>query len=192
MMRQKPVIAKPTLPEYLARCPAQVTTGAGRACKKELFKPKILPHCGGFWGVNDLPLPCVWPGAAFGQSTVFTALLGLCLNFHMEQEGELMLHYESSSARAAANLNQVIQRSKWAYVLLGPGQVEMCYWCITKRNAGKESSHISFYRDASWFSDSPDYVTFNEAFVWSETSEDQKVVTDFVSASAFIYIHVFF
>lgn len=119
----------------------------------------------------------MWPGAAFGQSTVFTALLGLCLNFHMEQEGELMLHYESSSARAAANLNQVIQWSKWGYVLLGPGQVEMCYWCITKRNAGKESSHISFYRDASWFSDSPDYVAFNEDFE-GETSEDQKVVTD--------------
>lgn len=39
----------------------------------------------------------------------FTALLGLCLNFHMEQEGELILHYEASSARAAANLKQVIQ-----------------------------------------------------------------------------------
>lgn len=95
----------------------------------------------------------------------------------MEQEGELMLHYESGAARAAANLNQVIQWSEWAYVLLGPGQVEMCYWCITKRNAGKESSHISFYRDASWFSDSPDYVAFNEDFE-GETSEDQKVVTD--------------
>lgn len=42
----------------LADGPVQVTSGEVRACKKELFKPKTLPHCGGF-GVNDLPLPCV-------------------------------------------------------------------------------------------------------------------------------------
>lgn len=39
----------------------------------------------------------------------FTALLGSRLHFHMEQEGELMLHYEACSARAPANLEQVIQ-----------------------------------------------------------------------------------
>lgn len=56
----------------------------------------------------------------------FTALLGLCLNFHMEQEGELMLHYEPSSARVAANLKQVIRLGELC-VLLCPGQVEMCH-----------------------------------------------------------------
>lgn len=37
----------------------------------------------------------------------FTAPLGSRLNFHMEQEGELMLHYKSRVAKAAANVNQV-------------------------------------------------------------------------------------
>lgn len=37
----------------------------------------------------------------------FTAPLGSRLNFHMEQEGELMLHHKSRVAKAAANLNQV-------------------------------------------------------------------------------------
>lgn len=54
----------------------------------------------------------------------------------MEQEGELILHYEASSARAAANLNQVMQRSDGLCVLRGLGQVEMCYWYITVKNAG--------------------------------------------------------
>lgn len=35
---------------YLAMWAAQVTAGAVRACKNELFKPEYLPHCGGFRG----------------------------------------------------------------------------------------------------------------------------------------------
>lgn len=64
--------------------------------QSELLKWKTLPHSGGKWSATAMR---VWPGAEFGQSTIFfTTLLGLCLNFHVEQEGELMLHYEPGSS----------------------------------------------------------------------------------------------
>lgn len=109
---------------------------------KRNFKPKTLPHCGGFGGKWSATAMCVTRSYIWPEHTFLTALLGLCLNFHMEQEGELMLHYEHGSARAAPNLKQVRQWSNWVYVLLDPGQVEMCYWCITERNDEKESSDI--------------------------------------------------
>ena len=45
-------------------------------------------------GVNDLPLPCVsrsciWPECRLFLFFFLTALLGLNLDFHIEQEGEL-------------------------------------------------------------------------------------------------------
>lgn len=42
---------RPSVPSAdLAVWAAQVTAGAVRACKKELFKPEFLPHCRGFGG----------------------------------------------------------------------------------------------------------------------------------------------
>lgn len=55
--------------------------------KRELFEPKTLPHCGVFWGVNDLPLPCVCDqelrlaSALFFSFLFFNCTSGIMLRF---------------------------------------------------------------------------------------------------------------
>ncbi len=67
----------------------------------------------------------------------FTAPLGSRLNFHMEQEGELMLHHKSRVAKAAANLNQVRRtKTSAATSALTRSTVPLSHGDVYKTNTG--------------------------------------------------------
>ncbi len=74
----------------------------------------------------------------------FTAPLGSRLNFHMEQEGELMLHHKSRVAKAAANLNQVRRtKASAATSALTRSTVPLSHdWDFYKTNTSLHHGHV--------------------------------------------------
>lgn len=139
MLGRKPAMAWHILNSIWHAVPLRSPLEHSKLVKRELFKPKTLPHCGGL-GVNDLPLPCVWPGAAFGQRTIFYCTSGIMLKFSYGTGRRV-------NVTLWARLGPSCSKSKTGDptdCMCSWVQVRLCHWCITERNAG----NISVQEDA--------------------------------------------